>query len=159
MIAEQKWPDCTGDQGNVMDHIAILRKDWKLLPKILSGKKKIESRWYMARYPPWGRIQAGDVVYFKDSGDLVRIKAEVEKVLSFANYTEKELKEILDKYGKDVDFVSPIDEVYNWAKERKYCILIFLKNPKEITPFEINKAGFGNACAWMCVRDIEKVKV
>lgn len=29
-----------------MEHVAIMRKSWGLTDKILSGQKKIESRWY-----------------------------------------------------------------------------------------------------------------
>lgn len=66
-----------------MDHVAIMRKSWGLLPKILSGEKTIESRWYMARYAPWNRIEKGDIVYFKNSGEPVTVKAEVSKVMQF----------------------------------------------------------------------------
>ena len=62
-----------------MDHVAIMKKSWKLTEKILSGEKKIESRWYKSKYPPWGKIKKGDIIYFKDSGEPVSIKAKVEK--------------------------------------------------------------------------------
>ena len=68
-----------------MDHVAIVRKSWKLTDKILSGQKTIESRWYASRRAPWNRIRAGETVYFKNSGEPVTIKADVEKVLQFDN--------------------------------------------------------------------------
>src|SRR5258706_9816189 len=49
-------------------HIAIMRSSWMLTSKILANTKKIESRWYLHKYAPWGRIAAGDIIYFKDSG-------------------------------------------------------------------------------------------
>jgi len=33
-----------------MEHVAIMRKAWGLTDKILSGQKKIESRWYSVKY-------------------------------------------------------------------------------------------------------------
>ena len=141
-----------------MDHIAIMKKSWKLIPKILSCEKTIESRWYMARYPPWNRINAGDTIYFKDSGESVTAKAQVERVEQYENYSEKELKKIFQKYSKGVCFVTPLDETFDWAKKRKYCILLFLRNPQRVKNFHINKKGFGNAAAWLCVGDIEKIK-
>lgn len=42
-----------------MDHVAILRKDWKLLPKILSGEKTIESRWYQTKRGSYNKIKEG----------------------------------------------------------------------------------------------------
>ncbi len=68
-----------------MDHVAIMKKSWGLLPKILSGEKKIESRWYKFKRSPWDKINTNDTVYFKDSGDPVLIKAKVSKFLQFLN--------------------------------------------------------------------------
>lgn len=82
-----------------MHHVAILRKSWKLIPKILSGDKTIESRWYQARFAPWDRIKAGDVVYFKDAGELITATAEVEKVEQAAHFSDEWLKRTIDLYG------------------------------------------------------------
>jgi len=43
-----------------MDHVAIMTPSWKLIPKILDGKKTIESCWYQTRRAPWGKIAIGD---------------------------------------------------------------------------------------------------
>ena len=83
----------------LMQHIAIMKKSWKLTEKILSGKKKIESRWYMSRYAPWNKIRPGEIIYFKNSGEPVSIQAEVEKVLQFENLNPEKVKEVLDEYG------------------------------------------------------------
>ncbi|MFQ5620390.1 MAG: hypothetical protein ACE5FT_00945 [Candidatus Nanoarchaeia archaeon] len=111
----------------------------------------------MARYAPWDRIKKGEVVYFKDAGEAVTAKAKVGKVLQFDNYTDKELKELLEKYSERINFVNP-ETVHEWALKRKYCILVFLKNPEWIESFEIDKTGYGNACAWICVDSIDKLR-
>ena len=36
-----------------MEHLAIMKKEWKLTEKIITGEKRIESRWYKDKYPPW----------------------------------------------------------------------------------------------------------
>ena len=143
------------------DHLAIMKKSWKLIDKILSGEKKIESRWYMARYAPWNRINAGDKIFFKDAGMPVTVTAEVEKVLQFHDFSHAKLKELINEYGGagKICFRSTLDEAFESNKNKKYCILMFLKNPKKITPFEIDKRGFGNACAWISIDDINKIKV
>jgi ASC-1-like (ASCH) protein len=143
-----------------MHHIAIMKKSWGLTGKILSGKKKIESRWYKTKHSPWGKIEKGDFVYFKDSGELVSIKAEVKKVISFSNLNPKKVKEILNKYGKDDGIEkNEIKKFLDLFKDKKYCLLIFLKNPKKIKPFEINKKGFGIMSAWITVNGVKKIKV
>ena len=35
-----------------MQHVAIMKKSWGLTDKILSGQKKIESRWYLSSFCP-----------------------------------------------------------------------------------------------------------
>ncbi|MCX6774696.1 MAG: hypothetical protein NTY99_01240 [DPANN group archaeon] len=142
-----------------MDHLAIMRKSWKLTEKILSGKKKIESRWYKARYAPWDKIKAGETIYFKDSGEPVTIKAEVEKVLQFSGLTSEKVKQILNDYGgEDGIMIEDIPKFFELFKDKKYCMLIFLKNPQEIEPFKINKTGFGLMSAWISINNISQIK-
>ena len=142
-----------------MEHIAIMRKSWGLTKKILSGQKKIESRWYSIKYRPWNSIKEGETVYFKDSGESVKIKTEVNRVMQFADLTPRRVKEILHKYGKDDGIEQEkIPEFFERFKDKKYCILIFLKNPQETKPFEINKTGFGAMSAWITIDDISRIK-
>lgn len=143
-----------------MEHVAIMRKSWMLLPKILTGEKKIESRWYKSRYQPWDRIKEGETVYFKDSGGPVSIKTEVDKVLQFSNLTSEKVKEILNKYGKiDGLGIDDIPKFFEMFKDKKYCILVFLKNPQRIKTFDINKSGFGSMCSWISIEDVNKIRV
>ncbi len=142
-----------------MEHVAIMRKSWGLTQKILSGHKKIESRWYSVKYRPWDRIKEGEVVYFKDSGQPVKLRAQVSKVMQFADLNPNRVKEILDEYGNDDGLEkNEIPEFFERFKNKKYCMLIFLKNPKEIKPFEINKTGFGAMSAWITSNSISKIR-
>lgn len=141
-----------------MDHVAIMRKSWGLTQKVLSGEKKIESRWYKSRRAPWDKIKSGDVVYFKDSGEPVKIKTEVEKVLQFSDLTPERAEEILDEYGRLDGIEKEIPKFFELFKDKKYCMLIFLKNPKEIEPFEIDKSGFGAMSAWITVPSVDDIK-
>lgn len=140
-----------------MDHVAIMRKSWGLTKKILSGEKKIESRWYLNKYKPWDSIKRGETVYFKDSGESVSIKAEVKKVIQFSGLTPLKVKDILKLYGKE-DGIENIEEYYDRFKDKKYCLLVFLKEPKKIKPFQINKKGFGMMSAWLTIKSINKIK-
>jgi len=142
-----------------MDHLAIMKKAWGLTAKILNGQKKIESRWYLTRRKPWDNIKKGETIYFKDSGEPVTIKTRVAKVLQFADLTPKKVKEILGKYG-GVDGIEKekIPEFFARFKNKKYCLLIFLKNPTKIKPFNIDKIGFGAMSAWITIKNINEIK-
>ncbi|MDP2638815.1 MAG: hypothetical protein Q8P06_01445 [Candidatus Azambacteria bacterium] len=142
-----------------MDHLAIMKKSWGLTDKILNGRKKIESRWYSIKYKLWGNVKEDETIYFKDSGAPVRIRAEVDKIMQFADLTPSRVEEILNEYGIDLGIArEKIPEFFERFKDRKYCILIFLKNPQEIEPFEIDKTGFGMMSAWITVNSISRIK-
>jgi len=142
-----------------MEHIAIMKKSWGLTQKILSGQKKIESRWYKVKYAPWNKIKSGELIYFKDSGEPVTIKAEVDKVIQFSDLTSEKVREILHQYGKaDGLDNAKIPEFFELFKNKRYCMLIFLKNPKKVEPFNINKSGFGAMSAWISIANINRIK-
>ncbi len=141
-----------------MEHVAIMKKSWSLTQKILAGEKKIESRWYSQKRAPFGRISAGETVYFKDSGEPVSIRAEVEKVLQFADLTNEKVWDILENYGKEIGIENTV-ESFERYKNKKYCILIFLKNPQKAEPFRISKKGFGMMSAWISVPDVSSIRI
>lgn len=140
-----------------MEHLAILDKKRKLLTKILTGEKTIESRWYKSKVAPWGNIKAGETIYFKESGDPVRAKAQIAEVMQFY-LPQTNIPELLEKYSKEICFSNPMPELIQWCGQRKYCILMRLKNVEPVEPFEINKKGFGLMAAWITVDRIEKIK-
>lgn len=142
-----------------MDHLAIMNPKRKLIPKILSWEKTIESRRYMMKVAPRNNINIWDTVYFKDAGKEVTASATVAKVLQFDHYTDEQLHDILNTYAENIAFHSALDQVYLRAKPKKYCILIFLKHPKRITPFVIDKTWYGNACARITLPDIDKIRI
>ncbi|MDD5569240.1 MAG: hypothetical protein PHG23_02395 [Candidatus Pacebacteria bacterium] len=143
-----------------MEHLAIMKKSWGLTQKILAGRKKIESRWYKFKRKPWDAIKKGEVIYFKDSGEPVTMKARVSRVLQFSRLTPRKIKELLEEYGDD-DGLEPksIPKFTKLFGDKKYCLLIFLENPEKIKPFQIDKKGFGNMAAWISIDSINKIRV
>jgi ASC-1-like (ASCH) protein len=142
-----------------MDHIAIMRKSWGLLPKIASGKKTIESRWYKTKHTPWNKIKAGDTLWFKDTGEPVTIRARVTRVLQIENLDDKKTGEILEKYGKsDLGMEKYIpEEIADYFKNKNYCLLVFFNQVERIKPFNIDKTGFGAMAAWISTPDINQI--
>jgi ASC-1-like (ASCH) protein len=142
-----------------MDHVAIMKKAWKLIPKILDGQKKVESRWGVNKCAPWGKIKVGDKIFFKNSGEPVTVTSQVLKVNEFKDLNIHKIREIFTKYGGDIGISDDRLEVnITWAEKKRYSTLIYLKNPKEVKPFEIDKKGFGSGCAWITVEDINIIK-
>ena len=139
-----------------MEHLAILSKEGKLLDKILAGQKTIESRWYKFKKTPYENIAIGDIVYFKESGEPVRVRAKVSKALFFDNLNEEKINGLLQQYGRELGVSITYAEK---VKDKRLCTLIFLEKVQKIEPFEINKKSFGLMAAWITVDKIEKIKV
>jgi len=143
-----------------MHHVAIFKKSWKLIDKILNGTKTIESRWSINKISPLDSINKGDLVFLKNSGDKVCAVAEVDLVMQFSNLNKSIVNEILTqnyhKLGMNPDKLSFF---LKYFENKKNCILIYLKNAKKIEPFKIKKDGFGNMSSWLIVEDINSIKI
>jgi len=122
-----------------MDHVAIMKKSWGLIPKILSGEKKLESRWYLNRSKPWDGVTAGDTIFFKNSGGPVVAKAVVLKVRQYSGLKPVIVKKLLKKYAKDDGLgieKTNLERFYQLFKDKKYALFIYLDRP------ELSKSHF-----------------
>lgn len=143
-----------------MHHVAIMKKSWRLLSKIASGNKIIESRWYTRKVDAWGKVSAKDTIFFKNSGEPITLRAEVNYVLQFQNLTPTKVQELLDMYGvHDGINEEELPAYYELFKDKKYCILMFLTDVRPVRPFHISKAGFGAMSAWVTVEDVDTLKL
>lgn len=137
-----------------------MKKSWGLTQKILTGEKTIETRWYRNKLCPWNKIKKGEIIYFKDSGEPVTVKAIVKRVEQYSDLNDVKIKSILKKYSnKDLGTREIFCEIREYVKGKRYCIVIHIINPKKVKPFKINKKGFGMMCAWICVEDINSIKM
>lgn len=138
-----------------MEHLAILSKERKLLAKIISGEKTIESRWYKFKRAPYQNISHGEVIYFKDSGMPVTARAKVSKVLFFDGLNLEKITQILEEYGKEIGVtVSHAPDLVG----KRFCTLMFLSDVEQIEPFDIDKKGYGLMSAWITVESIDSLK-
>ncbi len=137
-----------------MDHLAILNKKLKLLDKIISGEKTIESRWYKSKKTPYNNIKSEDRVYFKESGEPVTVRSKVENALFFESLSKKKIISILEKYGKEICI--PVSYSKNLTG-KNFCILVFLKDVEKVKPFSIGKKGYGMMAAWITLSSISNV--
>jgi ASC-1-like (ASCH) protein len=125
-----------------------MNKSWNLIPKIVSGQKSIESRWYQTKRAPWNKIKIGDRVFFKNSSELVIASAEVSKVFQFELNDKYDAKNLIEKYNKKICLLN--SNLDTWGKLPRYCILMFLKKAKYLDqPFKISKKGWGTGTAWL----------
>ena len=143
-----------------MHHVAIMKKSWGLIPKILNGEKTVESRWFKNKHTPWNKVKIGDTLWFKNTGEPVTASAKVPRILQFENINETLRQDILKKYGQsDLGLSNRIsEEVMDYFRNKNYCILIFFDSVQKAEPFNIDKTGFGAMSAWICTEDICKIR-
>lgn len=141
-----------------MDHVAIMAPRLGLIDHILSGLKTIETRWYKNKSVPFNKIKVGDVVYFKDSGGPVRAQATVSDVRQYDHLDIGQCQRIIDEFGAPGLADIQNTDVSSWSPGKNYAILIFLKTPKTVAPFNINKTGFGSGCAWITLENIDTIR-
>ena len=107
-------------------HLAILKQPW--LNHILSGKKTIESRFTKIRLAPYGKVDAGDLVYLKESGGPVKGQFTAAKVETYTDLTPEMLNEINRRYHRHI-FVDPhFQDFWETWSASKYATLIHIEN-------------------------------
>jgi hypothetical protein len=137
-----------------------MKSSWGLTPRILSGEKSIESRWYMTTRPPWGKVKAGDTIYFKDSGKPVELVSKVSRVKLIPNLSPSRVRSLLNRYAAEDGIKrDEIPKFYRQFKGKRNCMLVFLKGPRRVRPFLIDKSGFGTMSAWISVNNINRIRI
>lgn len=116
-------------------HLAIFTKEY--LNRILTGQKTVETRFSQKKIPPFGQVQVGDYVYMKLSGEDIKGRFKVKKVIYFENLDPKDWDLIETHYlgvtssgdkSTDIQFLSK-------KETAKYGTLIFIGNVEQfITP-------------------------
>ncbi len=134
-----------------MEHLAIMSKGY--IEKILSGEKSIESRFSVNRISPFGKIKAGEKVYLKETGKPVSASFEVESVLFFSDLDKGKITEIRAKYGNQI---CAEEDFWQIKQQARYATLIFVKNPKRVKPFKVEKS---NRSAFMSVSSIKELMI
>ncbi len=78
--------------------------------------------------------------------------------MQFSDRSPEKVNALWEKNGKLIVGVTNIKPYIESTKHKKYCILIYLEQGQKIhRPFAINKTGFGNACAWLVVGNIDGI--
>ena len=111
-------------------HLAILSPGW--IELILDGSKTIESRFTKVRCAPFRKVHAGDIVYMKESGGLVKGMFTAEKVETFENLTDAQICDLFYKEYREQIF-SSLSALMRRPPEKwltaKHATLIHVRDP------------------------------
>lgn len=140
-----------------MDHVVYLDAKEKELDRLLSGEKTMIIRGATGRKLPHGRVHTGEVLWFiENSGDgLVRCRATVKRVLNSEKLNEQESHQLISDH-QGMLCLSP-NQIKRWGGKR-YLVLIEVENVQAVTPFTVDRSGYGNMDDWLPTEDIESIK-
>ena len=128
-----------------MKHLAILRQPF--FDMVLNGEKTIESRWSKNKIAPYSKVNIGDEIFLKLTGQPVTATAKVKGV-KYYELTPEIAEEIKSKYGKQIG----TDKFESWetTREKRYCTLIWLEDVKTIKPLKVPRS---NGAGWILLND------
>ena len=128
-----------------MKHLAILRQPF--FDMVLNGEKTIESRWSMNKIAPYNKVNIGDEILLKLTGQPATAIAKVKDV-KYYDLTPEKVEDIRIKYGKQIG----TDKFKDWEStlQKKYCTLIWLEDVTIIKPLEVPRS---NGAGWIVLKD------
>lgn len=122
-------------------HLAILYPTY--LHMIRGGVKTIECRLTRVSIPPFGVIEAGDLLWLKESSGPVRLVAEAARVQTFDALNQREVARIRRQLNHGIR----ADPTFWKAKQSaRYGTLIWLEDVQPIEPFRVVKT---DRSAWV----------
>lgn len=91
---------------------------------------------------------------------LVTGKASVSKVVQIQDLTSDKVRTLLKKYGVQIGIdKEEVSKYFKLFKDKRYCILIFIRNPRKVKPFGIDKTGFGMQSGWITLKSVEYIRI
>jgi hypothetical protein len=139
-----------------MDHVVYLDTAAKEMVNILAGKKTMILRGATGRKMPYGRVEAGDMLYFlnNDAEGLVKARASVMRVLNSEALIEEGSLQLINQHQAGLQLTEK--QLKRWGGKR-YLVLIWIGKAEEVKPFKVDKSAYGNMDDWLPVGDIEGV--
>lgn len=141
-----------------MDHVVYTDAKEKEMEALIAGTKTMIIRGAAGRKLPFGRVNAGDTLYFigNDGEGKVKAKADVTGVYNSDKMSEDESVALVEK---NQDKLKLTDKQFKrWAGKR-YIVLVEVGNVKAIEPFGIDKSSYGNMDDWLPVGNINDVRL
>jgi len=129
----------------VNNHLVILKK--RYVEAIVDGRKTIESRFTKSRREPFGRIVAGDKLFFKVSSGVVCAVGFVERVAEFRDLTRGKIAGLKKRYNRTI---CGADEYWDEKKDSRYGVLVWIRDVRVMGAVNIDKKDWR---AWVILRD------
>jgi len=139
-----------------MDHVVYLDAAAREMDRALSGEKTMIIRGATGRKMPYGRVEAGDMLYFlnNDAEGLVKVRANVKCVMNSDALTEEGSLQLINDHQAGLQLTEK--QLKRWGGKR-YLVLIWIEKAEVVEPFRVDKSAYGNMDDWLAVGKIEGV--
>lgn len=140
-----------------MDHIVYLDAKEKEMGMLLNGEKRMIIRGAAGRKLPHGRVHPGETLWFIENGGdgLVWCHGTVKAVLNSERLNGQQSEMLISEH-QPMLCLTP-NQIKRWSGKR-YLVLIEVENVRAVSPFGIDRSGYGNMDDWLPTEDIERVK-
>ena len=140
-----------------MDHVVYVDAKTNELENLLSGEKTMIIRSAAGRKLPYGRVFAGDRLFFiRNNGEgLIHACAAVKSVLNSEKLTREASMALVEENQSALQLTDK--QFKRWAGKR-YLVLIEVQDVTSLEPFPVDRSNYGNMDDWLPVEDIETVK-
>lgn len=110
------------------------------------------------RKMPYGRVEAGDTLYFlnNDAEGQVKARAIVVRVLNSDALSEDGSLRLIDEHQAGLQLTEK--QLKKWGGKR-YLVLIWIEKPEKVKSFRVDKSAYGNMDDWLPVGNIESAKL
>lgn len=126
------------------DHLAVVHR--RYLDLILEGRKTVESRLTRVRCEPFGKIDIGDRVYFKEQSGPIRAVATVGALRSHEGLTPGAIRRLRVEHNDQI-----LGGRDYWALKRdaRYAVLIWLSDVAQTEDWTVRPRLNGRG--WLCL--------
>lgn len=140
-----------------MDHVVYLDFKAKELENLKKGTKTMIIRGAQGRKFPYGKVEAGEQLYFiENNGDgLIKASARVSGVINAGPLGREESLALVHRHQEKLQLNAGLLKRFGG---KRYLVLITIEDFLETESFKIDRSAYGNMDDWLPVGDIEKVR-
>lgn len=127
-----------------MNHLAVVHR--RYLDLILTGEKTVESRLSKVRCAPYGRIEPGDRIYFKESSGPVRASVVAKQIEHHENLTPTLVRSLKHRHN---ELVLGNADYWRLKSSARYAVLIWFAQVRPVADWPSKPALNGRG--WLCL--------
>jgi hypothetical protein len=140
-----------------MDHIVFVTRSSAELKELLAGERSAIARGSLGKRAPYGKVSAGDMLFFATGNGTNRVKATavVREVYDSTKLTPEQSESLIQDHSERLQLHNN-DEKSKLGK-KKYLTFIDVADVNPVVPFTVATYGSGEDDDWEVLDNIDSV--